>query len=310
MSDEEKKEDDVIEAEDMPEVDELDAALGGNEEEVEEEETVEDNKADGDDTKSEKTEEKPAEEDDSSKQTEPEQVDDSLIERAVKVGIPMNMAKYSEPEVLEEYIASLEEKAAEKPAEPDTSEETEPYKTDLDPEKYDEGVIAEFEKVGKVVSELKGELKALKAENETLKGNVESTVKSAQAEAQTRAINAFDEDVAGLGDDFKELVGEGGIDSLKATNKTAFDTRLKILDNLVKLKDAMPEEDHPKLFNMAVYNVTGRLPGEKAAPAEDPIPEKLKEQAGKTVGKPGGGKTQNNKKGEVNQLSQELDSLL
>ena len=310
MSDEEKKEDDVIEAEDMPEVDELDAALGGNEEEVEEEETVEDNKADGDDTKSEKTEEKPAEEDDSSKQTEPEQVDDSLIERAVKVGIPMNMAKYSEPEVLEEYIASLEEKAAEKPAEPDTSEETEPYKTDLDPEKYDEGVIAEFEKVGKVVSELKGELKALKAENETLKGNVESTVKSAQAEAQTRAINAFDEDVAGLGDDFKELVGEGGIDSLKATNKTAFDTRLKILNTLVSLKETMPGEKHSKLFNMAVYNVTGRLPGEKAAPAEDPIPEKLKEQAGKTVGKPGGGKTQNNKKGEVNQLSQELDSLL
>jgi hypothetical protein len=319
---EEKKDEQAIEPENnaeeaTSELDELDSILGGNEADSDDDSTEAAADTPADEPKETPTEEPaeaPAEkptETPSSEPTETPQVDDSLLERAVKAGIPMNMARYSKPEELEKYVESLEN-SKETPSE-DPEPEAEPYKHGLDPEKYDEGVIAEFDKVGKLVNSLQGELKSLREENSALKGQVETTVQSSQQEAAERGLKMFDDDIAGLGDEFKDAVGEGSFTGLEKSNPKAHQNRMEILGNLTTLKQAMPNSDHGKLFNMAVFNVTGKMPGTKAPSADpkpDPTPDKLKETAGKTVGNPGAGKTQNNTKGELNQLTRELDEVL
>ena len=308
MADEEKTE--VVETDDALEAaEELSEALVENEgENIFEVEPEDDDKsADETEEKTDETteEEKPAEETNSSEQTETPQVDDSLLERAVKAGIPMSMAKTADVADLTSHVESLE--ASSKDTE---AEEEKPYETGLDPEKYDEGVIAEFKKVGDVIGKLQETLKEVRSENESLKGSVQQTMDQRQIEQERAGLQKFDKDIEGLGDDFKESLGEGSYAKLDK-NSDAYKTRTEVLDHLASISKGYTDETRPsfeKLFNMAVYNATGKLPSEQAA--VDTTPEKLAETAAKTVGKPGSSTKQNTAAGELNQLVRELDDEL
>jgi len=148
-------------------------------------------------------------------------------------------------------------------------------------------------------------------QNTALRQEVETTVQQSAIEAGRKA---FDADIASLGDDFKEIFGEGSYNQeLQSSNPSAFKQRMAVLNNIVAIEKGYSDADRPskdKILKMAVFNVTGKMPGDKAKPDIDTMPDKLKAHAEKVVGKPSGSTKQNTVAGELSQAIKELDEAL
>lgn len=152
-------------------------------------------------TKAEKVEvekETPAAEGESA-EAKPGAITDTLIERAVKAGLSLADAKaFQQPEALERICVTLEKHAGTE--EKQKKDDTQPPEVDpdplasipdLDPETYDENVVAGFKAMKEII----------RKQQEALSG--------IQREGKARAGSWFDSQVAALGEAFVDVVGNG-----------------------------------------------------------------------------------------------------
>ena len=149
-------------------------------------------------------EEIPAEEDAPSK----EEIQ-ALIERAAAVGLTQEQVEsFSSKEDLENTVGILESRhKAKTTEEPAQAEEEKPFDSGLDPEKYDEGLIAAVNKIG-------NELVALKKENAALKGTVDTFSERDRRQAINQHTSWFDNQLAGL-EGYEDTFGKGTIKDLE-----------------------------------------------------------------------------------------------
>lgn len=251
-----------------------------------------------DDTVSGKAEEK----------TEAPQVDDSLLERAVKAGIPLAKAKGFTSENLEAAVDALEAaRPSTKPADDDQAGEKKEVEKvsfdDLKEEGFDERLVDRLNKIAQRQEQLE-------AENSTLKQELSQRGSADTQANEARALADFDGRIGSLGEDFKEVFGDGGFNSV---NGSALEQRQAVLAEMGAMAEGYKATgrqlpDIQKLFERAVYNVTGKVPSQKAA--EDPIPGKLAAQAKRVVGKPSSTTKQNTVAGELNQALGDLENAL
>ena len=143
-------------------------------------------------------------------------IGDETLARAVRAGLSVGVIRtFPSDAALNEAVSSMEQVIeAQKP--PEKQEEEEDPFADikaLDPEKYEPEVIEMRETLLSVMKKQHEELRAMKA------GAVEQSQQSAQVsqDAATREVTEwFDKKVEGLGKNFHESLGKGGINSLTA----------------------------------------------------------------------------------------------
>jgi hypothetical protein len=253
-----------------------------------------------------KAEDKPAE-----NKTEEKQVDDSLLERAVRAGIPLNRARaFKSADDLETTVSAIEtakpaEKSDVKPAEKPAEEFKVENFDDLKDEGFDPRLIERLNKMAATQKSLADENKALREESKAF-GEKLGRQGSDRVEQEFNA--RFDK----LGDDFSKDFGKGEWSKLDQ-NGVETKQRAAVVAEMAamvtgyqSMKRAIPDQE--TLFKRAVFNVTGRIPSEAAK--QDDIPDRLKAQAAKTVGKPAGTAKANTATGELNQALRELDEAL
>jgi hypothetical protein len=241
------------------------------------------------------------------KKTEIPQVDDSLLERAVKVGIPLSKAKGFTSENLEAAVQAAEAvKTAPAVAAAEEDEKPENF-DDLKEDGFDERLIGRLNKMA-------GRLQDLAAENKSLKESHAQLAATSSGQSTERAEKFFDGQISSLGEDFEPIFGKGGFGSLERGSEV-FKQRAAVLEEVGALAAGYKAVNKPvpnidTLFSRAVFNVTGKTASPKAAVVEDPIPGKLKAQATKTVGRPASTNKQNTPAGELNQALQQLEESL
>lgn len=240
--------------------------------------------------------------------TDTPQVDDSLLERAVKAGIPLAKAKGFTSENLEAAVEALESAKPETKADAEEKKEAEKVTfDDLLDEGFDPRLVERLNKVA-------GRIEQLEQEKSQLKQNLEQLSQRSSSQAEQDAIADFDGRISALGEDFKEVFGEGSLTKLDR-GSTPHKLRTEVLEEMGSMAAGYqavnkPVPDIDTLFKRAVFNVTGKTPTAQAAPKEDPIPGKLAAQAGKTVGRPASTTKQNTPAGELSQSLRELEDAL
>lgn len=253
-----------------------------------------------------KADEKPAE-----IKTEEKQVDDSLLERAVRAGIPLNRARaFKSADDLETTVSAIEtakptqtgdEKPAEKPVEEFKVENFD----DLKDEGFDPRLVERLNKMGQTMKSLADENKALREESKAFGEKLGK-------QGSEKIEQEFNARFGKLGEDFSKDFGKGEWSKLDQ-NGVETKQRAAVVAEMAAMVTGyksmnrdVPDQD--TLFKRAVFNVTGRIPSEAAK--QDDIPDKLKAQAAKTVGKPAGTAKGNIAAGELNQALRELDEAL
>jgi colicin import membrane protein len=209
------------------------------------------------------TEEKAKAEAEAGKKDSGDEVDESLLERAEKVGLSRDKAgEFSSKEDLERTVVLLEESQSEKQQTPEEKEAEEkvkaeaeakaeedkkPYDCGLDPEEYDEGLIKVLNDLGtmlkqRVVSLEEGQLKHA------------STLKSSRV---TQHTDWLDSKVNRLADEeLTKIYGKGDIDDFEDDSpefkaRAALDTTIsKIAAGLRSANKRVPSRN--KLFDMAI----------------------------------------------------------
>jgi len=177
----------------------------------------------------EKSEEaKPAEKESTEeKKVEPEKdvaIPDALLERAAQLGMKLVDAKsFQNAKALESTLALLDKKAEAEfkvdekiPAENNEEANDVPI---LDPEKYDEGIIAAFDAVNKKVANLEAENKSLRSNDDRASSNA--------------ATAAFDTSIAGLGKDYEKILGVGDINTIQPKD---FESRAALAQRVSMVK--------------------------------------------------------------------------
>ena len=137
------------------------------------------------------------------------------LERAIRAGIPMDEAEaFQKEETLLKIVARLEAANPTIDSKNVVSESKVDSVNDqfvqlrLDPEKYEEDVVAQFDKVINVLERQQKEIDAFKS-------SATSLAQITQDAKMNEAISWFDSQVAKLGPDFKDALGEGSIKSLQ-----------------------------------------------------------------------------------------------
>lgn len=268
-------------------LDALTAALGNDEEDEIE--------APADDEKPAEADDKPADEE-PGKTTEEPQVDDSLLEKAVKAGIPLASAKTFSKVQLEASIAAVEaakpaEKTVEDIATEKEAEQAKPEKItfdDLLEDGFDQRVVDRLNKMAETTQKLADE-------NATLKKQVQESVKAAEQASRATAEAGRQKTMADLETRFDALGEDFGFGKGKFADidAKAHENRLAVMEEMATLVKGYQAAGKPvptveKLFNTAVFSVTQKPV--TARTVEDPVPEKLKKRAAAAIGQPGGGK--------------------
>jgi len=244
---------------------------------------------------------------DPAKQEEAEVISDELAERVEKAGLTeADVGRFGTVEDLEAALDVLEARKTEKvepekkivektdvekKAEADAkAEEDKPYDCGLNPDTYDEGLVAAVNKMG---NDFKAELKSLKAENAELKGETTQLAKVHRQKAQDEATEKFDKRIADLGEDFEDVFGKGTIKEIKIEspefkNRAALDEKISVLWQSYKLSGAkIPSND--ELFQEALLILHTQKIKQKDF---KPTKTKLKLRAGQAIGR-GSGKIPN-----------------
>ena len=193
------------------------------------------------------------------------EVDESLLERAVKAGLSLEQAK-EYGSLLEHTVELLEEsqsearsekektpeeieteKKAKEEAEAKVKDDEAPYDCKLDPNEYDEGLIKGLNDLGTM---LKKRVVALES------GHSKHT-EALVSDRVTKHTDWLDSRINRMSDDdLKKIYGEGDIDDLEEGSeqfkaRAALDTKItKIATDLRKAKKTVPSRN--KLFDMAI----------------------------------------------------------
>ena len=194
------------------------------------------------------------------------EVDDSLLERAVRAGLSLERARqYGSKEDLEHTVELLEERQSEKgktpeetEAEKKAKEEAEakkkedeaPYDCKLDPEEYDEGLIKAVNDLGTM---LKMRVVALESSHSRHAEALVSDRVTKHTEWLDSKINRLSDD------DLKKVYGEGDIDDFEENSeqfkaRAALDRKItQIAKGLRDAKKTVPSRN--KLFDMAIEDL-------------------------------------------------------
>jgi len=199
--------------------------------------------------------------------------DDALIERAVRAGISLADAKVTPVESLGRIVGQMEA-AGKKSGEDDSSEvaeEEDPFDKlpDLDPEEYSEEVVSTF-------AFMKEQLKSQRDEIKAMQGSKQESSEAADVEAGNAFIGWFDGEVAGLGAEYEDVLGKGGMKSLSdegqalARNKIARHMDLVAEDFKSEGKQAPSRDEAFKLAVKSAFpdkanEITGKETAKKAA---------------------------------------------
>lgn len=208
---------------------------------------------------------------------------DSHIERAIKAGIPMADAKsFQSASALERVCTLMETRAADgkvaagdkkdgKNAEADVKDPLESI-PDLDPEKYDEQVVAGFKAMKDIIR------------------SQQQVIQSVKADGVSRDGSWFDGQVAKLGEGFVEAVGNGDRSKLdpagpQAAKRAALEDKFTVLS--AGYKAAGKDIGREAVFGEAVSIVLGDV---SAKVAEAARAEKLAKRVTQHVARPTGAK--------------------
>jgi len=201
-------------------------------------------------------------------EVEPEAVPDALIERAVKAGMSISDAKsFQKADALERFCAMLEKRdggdADKKKDEGKEADDPLAAIPDLDPEKYDEAVVAGF----------KGMKDIIRKQQEVING--------LHGDGKSRDAAWFDSKVAALGEAFVEAVGNGDRSKLDPNGPQA--KKLAELESKVKVLSAGYKADgkdvsRETVFNEAVAIVLGDVQAKAEAALKSGELEKRKRQ--------------------------------
>lgn len=220
-------------------------------------------------------------------EAEPDAITDTHLERAVKAGMSMADAKtFKSAEALDRMCGMLE--AGKKGSEKKGGEGDDPNGKkggeeppadplalipDLDPEKYDEQVVAGFKAMKEII----------RRQDEFIRG--------AQSEGRARESSWFDGQIESLGKPFVEALGSGPRSKLDpngqpAAKRAELEQKFKILEAGYKANGT--PVDREVVFKEAVSVVLGEV----AAKAEMAAKSKSLESRGANhVNRPSGGKT-------------------
>jgi hypothetical protein len=170
---------------------------------------------------------------------EDDQIDEDTIksfDRAKELGMTdEQIGDFSSKEDFEKALAILEsrQKGTEPEKKTETKDDDKPYDSGLDPDVYDEGIIEQLNKIGKMTDSLKAELKAIKLENSSLKTTVDAVNKRGQAQAQNEHTNWFDGQINSL-EGLEDVLGKGTIKDIKKgsdeyKNRAALDEEMRTI---------------------------------------------------------------------------------
>ena len=134
---------------------------------------------------------------------------DSALTAAVRAGLDLEVARtFKDDASLLKVVESITRVVKPK-AEEQKVEEKDPFADlpDLDPEEYDEKIIKAFDGMKGVLKQQHEQLQAFRREQE-------DTKRSAETAAARDIEQWFDSQVAALGDDFKDVLGQGSMAAL------------------------------------------------------------------------------------------------
>ena len=225
--------------------------------------------------------EKTAEEKDTGeieKEEKPE-FSDTLLERAAKVGLTLGQAReFSTPEDLERTVKIFEKGKESK---------EEKYDCGFDPAKYEPEIIEGVNKLGQEVLDLR---KQLKEQAEAGKKATEKSTADRDADDLARKTEAFDDYLDGKFANEKDFVEEFGTVGRKTLNKKSpeFANRTKVGKKMTVLLNGyiatdgknIPSDD--EIFTEALNSVFQKKVTQLAVMGTK---DKLKKQAGQTIGK-------------------------
>lgn len=213
---------------------------------------------------------------------EPDEIDDTMLERAVKAGMSMSEARSFRDKNALERVCGVMEKAAAKAVgdnaggkkdDGDASSKADPLDSipDLDHDEYDEKVVAGF--------------KALK---EIIRGQ-QSMIKALQDSGRSAQGDWFDGQVQALGESAHESLGKGEESKLQAGSPQAgkrAELREKFDVLTAGYKAAGKDVDRATVFQEAVKMVVGDL-----AAATEAKRSAIERRASQRVARPGGSRT-------------------
>lgn len=239
------------------------------------------------------------------------EVDDSLLERAVRVGLNLKQAK-EYGSLLESTVSLLEEsqsKKAPEDGETDTKAKEEadakakddeaPYDCGLDPAEYDEGLIKGLNELGTM---LKKRVVALET------GHTKNT-ESLHSVRITKHTDWLDSKVNHLPENLTEVYGKGEIDDIEMDSdqfkaRAALDTKIStIASELRAAKKPVPSRN--KLFDMAITELH-----KSTIKADDKTKAKLKARAKEALGGGSGRVSAETADAEALQANKDFDSQL
>lgn len=187
-------------------------------------------------------------------ETLPPQVSDDTLERAVAAGIPVVDAKALTPESLERVIRARVEAAYEPPEviEPAKKEKPKDLFADLpelNKENYEPEMIAQIESIKEIARRQQVELQEFRDHGEQ--------VSSRANQAAEREMEVwYDGQVEGLGEDFKEALGEGGYSTMDRSSQQ-FENRDAIVEQMSVMfagyhAQGLPVPSREQVFDTAV----------------------------------------------------------
>ena len=188
--------------------------------------------ASAEDAGKEETDEKPAGDDNGENEALPtREISDEALTQAVSAGIPLADAREFKSEESLLRVVDAVRRAA-KPSEEATAEkqtakdDEDPFASlpKLDPDNYEPEVIEMFEKLTGIVKQQHGVI-------QDFRGHQQQAAQAAEAAASREVETWFDSQVAALGEDFSEALGEGGYGAL-AEGSAQHANRTKIADQM------------------------------------------------------------------------------
>lgn len=196
-------------------------------------------------------EEEQPEQQEETEDTQSETVSDDLIEQAKQAGLQDSDIQGFNASQLEKVISLVKPEKTEKSEEKQTQEteqdDSEDFSVELDPDIYDPDIC-------KAISGTAKQIKSLKTQ-------LDSVMNALSAQNQQNFEREFDGMVAGLGDEFEDTLGKGGIDAI-GTDSDHFKNRCKVIEEMTALAVGFSETGKAvpstkKLFERAVNSIFG-----------------------------------------------------
>lgn len=189
------------------------------------------------------------------------------------------------PKEERQLAGSQNKKELAKPPEQTPVDGYKPFKVELDPEVYDEGMIAQTQGLADHVNQ---SMQAVLSQIQKMGQTIDSLEQFQSFLARERFQNTFDGLVSEAGPAYKELLGEGGRDEIE-TDSVHMKNRIKIIQQMEVLSEASQKLGRPsslkKLFNDSLQML---FPKKIKEQAREELGQELKQRAGSIVGKPTG----------------------